>query len=194
MPPKWTNQTSPSRPIRFLSARHASLTSCFRDFFIVFRESLLALPAPHLRRTVRKHRRHRRLHYPLFVSAYTSRFGVDLMASTTRSSSPQDRVQSSQQPKSSSIHLSSARKTPPKSSLKTHSLSHDFFRPTMFLHFMYQHLCITTHRDRWRPVTHRADSTCRQIVQPCSFRPCFDRASDSRCRTVFGKPTATFSR
>ena len=53
------------------------------------------------------------------------------MASTTRSSSPQDRVQSSQQPKSSSIHLSSARKTPPKSSLKTHSRT-IFFVPRCF--------------------------------------------------------------
>ena len=165
------------------------------------------------------------------LSRFFHRFS-GIFARTTRSSSPQDRSQTSAPPsfalpplrlglyipfrsRSHGINYSLLISAGPRAIFATtqvqfHSFvfsqedpssikspdpfSHDFFRPTVFLHFMYQHLCITTHRDRWRPVTHRADSTCRRIVQPCSFRPCFDRGSDLRCRTVFGKPTATFSR
>ena len=69
MPPKWTNQTSSSRPIRFLSARHASLTSCFRDFFIVFGNL--------------------RSHYPLLISAGPfANIGATVVCTTPSSSRP----------------------------------------------------------------------------------------------------------
>ena len=69
LPPKWTNQTSPSRPKSLPLRPSRASDKVLLRFFIVFRKSSLALPAPLLRRTVCKHRRHRRLHYPLFVSA-----------------------------------------------------------------------------------------------------------------------------
>ena len=69
LPPKWTHQTLPSRPLS-LPLRPSRVSDIvLSPVSIVFRGSSLALPAPLRPRIVCSLRRHRRLHYPLSVSA-----------------------------------------------------------------------------------------------------------------------------